>query len=139
MRASVAEALEALRAQAGVWRAQASEDALKVGFEVARALVGRELEQTAEPLVGVVTDALRELAEARELQVRLHPDDVVAFEAYGVHDKPVGLARVELVGDPQLGRGDVLIDSDVGSIDARLDVRLESIRKALRAAMGGGA
>lgn len=136
MRESLAQVIDDFRILGADLRAQASADAVKLGFEVARALIRRELEITAEPLVDVIKEALGEVAEARQIRVRMHPEDVLALEAFGLEDKEPGIAKTELVQDPSLGRGDIIIESDLGSVNASLESRLEAIRKALRGAMG---
>lgn len=136
MRETLAQVIDDFQVLGVDLRAQASADAVKLGFEVARALIRRELEITAEPLVDVIKEALREVAEARHVRVRMHPEDVLALEAFGLEDKEPGIAKTELVHDPSLGRGDIIIESDLGSVNASLESRLEAIRKALRGAMG---
>lgn len=136
MRENLAQVVDDFRTLGADLRAQASADAVKLGFEVARALIRRELEITAEPLVDVIKEALGEVAEARQVRVRMHPEDILALEAFGLEEKEPGIAKTELVNDPALGRGDIIIESDLGSVNASLESRLEAIRKALRGAMG---
>jgi flagellar assembly protein FliH len=69
------------------------------------------------------------MLSARQIQVRLHPEDhnlVAESLAEGAAS-----ARVQLVCDQAIQRGGVLVQSDVGDVDARLDVRLAQAASAL--------
>jgi flagellar assembly protein FliH len=77
----------------------------------------------AQEAVGLV------MLSARQIQVRLHPEDhnlVAESLAEGAAS-----ARVQLVCDQAIQRGGVLVQSDVGDVDARLDVRLAQAASAL--------
>jgi flagellar biosynthesis/type III secretory pathway protein FliH len=61
--------------------------------------------------------------------LRLQPDDAAAIAALAESPIP---ASVALVPDDTLGRGDCIVESDLGTIDARVATKLEALRTALR-------
>jgi len=121
--ATVTELLVRARAQA--WQRAASADAelRQLAVRIAEKILGRELAQSPEAVVDVVRTALAAAATRKHIVVRVHPDDVAAVRA----------ARAELTvhADPGVARGGCLVDTEVGTIDARLDVQLAAIERAL--------
>ncbi len=68
--------------------------------------------------------------------VRLCPADVEAVTAAAAGAKPlagIAVAEIELLPDPALGRGDCVVEGELGTVDGRLSVRLEEVRRALLA------
>ncbi len=94
-----------------------------LAVEIAEKLVGAELTTRPELVASYVEQALARLPAAHPATLFVHPDDAPLVPALppGVH--------VEL--DAALARGDCVIESKVGRVDARLAVRVARIREAL--------
>jgi flagellar assembly protein FliH len=137
----VAAALETLRAQADHLAEQARSDAIEIGFQVARKILETELRQNPESLFALVRAAVRRAGESRRIAVRVAPDDVGLLQSETGRAALDGLtsARIELVSDPGLQRGDCMVDTDFGQVDGRLGTRLTEIRRAVDAAGEGAA
>jgi flagellar assembly protein FliH len=114
------------------WLARAEVEALDLAVEMARRIVGRELRCDPAVVSEGAAQALRAAGRRRALRVRLHPDDVAH-----VRDRSPGLAgstavtALELVADPTLAPGDVVVETEAGQVDARIASRLEAFRAAL--------
>jgi flagellar biosynthesis/type III secretory pathway protein FliH len=123
--AQVTELLERARAAASAHADAAEGDLRTLAVRIAEKILARELALSPAAVVDVVRAALAAAAHRTPLVVRVHPDDVAAVRA----------ARPELDvhADPSIGRGGCLVDTEVGTIDARLDVQLAAIERALRA------
>ena len=89
---------------------------------LARQIVRSELETRPELAAGVAQEAIDTLLlSARHITVRVHPDDH-PFVAQGAAD--VLAARgARLLSDSAMSRGGVLVESDIGVIDATLEAR----------------
>src|SRR5579862_2351714 len=141
-RADVDRAVEALAAAADVMRAGAAtdladaEDALVAGaFELAAAVLERELEVAANPGADALRRALA-LAPAGGMEAHLHPDDLAIVAPEG---DPSGL--VSFVADPGVERGGCVLVNGPTTIDAQLGSALSRARTFLlgdQAAPGGG-
>lgn len=101
-----------------------------IAMQMARQVVRSELQTRATLVVEVVQEALGEvLLSARHITVKVHPDDLIwieqgcrdAFEARGAR----------LIADHHLARGDCLVESDLGVVDARLATRWASTVAAM--------
>lgn len=94
---------------------------LELALAVAGHLVRDAIEADPARVRGLVEDALSRVRRATAVKVRVHPDDVGALS---------GL-EAELVPDATLSRGDCVVTSELGEVDARLSVRLAALKRAL--------
>ena len=101
---------------------------------IARKILGRELEFHPEAVVQIVRQALLEKArQRREIFLRVHPEDLELLR----ESKPELLeilSRTKEIGireDPEVQRYGVIIETDAGTIDAQLDTQLAVFEKVL--------
>ncbi len=124
-----------VRARAEAARlADASEAELRrLAVRIAEKVLGRELALSADAVVDVVRTALHAARSRREITVRVSPEDLEAVRAGRPRLLEVLSRHPELVirGDESVTRGGCLIDTEVGTIDARLEVQLAAIERAL--------
>jgi flagellar biosynthesis/type III secretory pathway protein FliH len=106
---------------------------------LALAVAARVLRREAEHGRGIAGEmAARALAEARErvcVAVRIHPADLEEVrerEAALVAAVPRA-SGIAWVADPAVGRGGAVVQTETGSIDARLDSQLEAVGRVLAA------
>jgi hypothetical protein len=117
--------------------AEARSDVLELGLMVARKVVEGELSVNADRLIGVVKSAVNRVGESRRIVVHLAPEDVDLLQ--GGKPEPGtaldrlsrGAAKVEVVPDATLSRGDCVVEGDHLTVDARLDAKFSEIRRAL--------
>lgn len=91
-----------------------------LAVRIAGGLVGRAYQADPELLAGLVGEAVDAAGgAAREVEVRLHPDDIAALTPV------LTLApATRLVADPALARGDLRVHAESVRIDGSLDARL---------------
>jgi hypothetical protein len=116
--------------------ARARVEIVELALHVARHVIGEHVAWGAFDLQPVIEDALRQLGEALEVVVRVGPRQHAAVAAALESMEGVHHARVVL--DETLGAGDVVIVSDGGTVDGRLEHRLSAIAHAVRTSVGGG-
>jgi hypothetical protein len=127
-------AVDRLRMLSDRLAADMRNDALEVAMMLARKIVEGELTTNVDKMMGTVRSAVRRLGESRRITVRLCPEDAELLTKENKQPGDVaGLsaARVEVVADPALGRGDCLVEGDLGSVDARLDTRFAELRRVI--------
>ena len=125
-----AEAAEQL-ARAAALRDQALEQAeaqiVQLALAAAKRIVGKEIALEPERVRGIVRDVVGRARRAGRLTARVHPDDVQAVRALeSEHDHPLAVEP-----DDAIARGGCIVDTDVGRIDARIEVQLEALERAL--------
>jgi flagellar biosynthesis/type III secretory pathway protein FliH len=114
------------------WLARAEIEVVELGMEMARRILGRELQADPSAALAGAREALRVAGPARRLRVRLHPEVMAQLRVrlpelgYQVEGRDL-----ELVADPALVPGDVLVETEAGQVDGRLERRLERFGAAL--------
>jgi flagellar assembly protein FliH len=133
-----AAAVDVLRATAERLAAEARTDALEIGFLVARRILDMELTASPEPLVNLVRSAVNRLGETRKVAIHLSPADARALSTV-IEERgsqavaSAAVAKVEIVADGSLGRGDCLVEGDLVTVDGRIAARMEELRRVLDA------
>jgi flagellar assembly protein FliH len=94
----------------------------RCAVELARQVLLQELRTHPDQVARLAADAVQELMlAARHVTVRVHPQDL-PLVAQGA-DEVLAARGARLQADPTLDRGGVLVESDLGSIDARMSTR----------------
>jgi flagellar biosynthesis/type III secretory pathway protein FliH len=124
----------ALRAEAVRLRAEAGDRLLRLAVALAGEVLGQELRTQPEALLALVRKAIAQVSFCSRAVVRLHPDDARALAtAYpALHEAVRGGEELSLVEDPELERGDCLVEAAGGRVDGSARVLLSSLEQALR-------
>ena len=127
-------AVDRLRMLSDRLAAEVRADAVEVAIMLARKIVEGEITMNVDRLLGSVRSAVRRVGESRRIIVRLCPEDAEALNAAtkgNYAELGGGVARVEIISDASFGRADCVVEGDLGEVDARLDSRLNELRRAL--------
>lgn len=92
-----------------------------------------------EAVVGAVVEVVKRIKESREVTVRVSSQDLTLLREYeqSVRDA-LGSRQFTLVGDSRVSVGGCLVDSDLGTLDGRLEVQLRELFETIRAAKAVG-
>ncbi len=106
---------------------------LKLAVRIAEKLMGEELRTAPDKIVSLVREALRSTRRAKTLVIQAHPEDAALLSARRAAICGTGNTerQLEIVPNAALSRGDCVIESEIGSIDARLETQLKNIGNAL--------
>lgn len=131
-------AVQTLKLEGARMAEQMRSDSLEIAFVVAQRILEQEISANPKALFTLVRSAVRRVADSRKITVRLCAGDHARLtEALGEEDPDaLSFAPLTLVVDPTLSLGDVVVDSELGTIDGRLSRRLEALKAA--AAEGEG-
>ena len=110
------------------------ERVVAVGVALAERLIGAALELTPARIADLARAVLDEARGARRARIESHPIDAEALRSH--------LSAIQLEGNTvdvrdnsALARGELLLHTDLGTIDAKLAPRLERLAQALRDAL----
>jgi flagellar assembly protein FliH len=114
---------------------QAEEDIITLAFQLARKIIQYEALEHREVLAATLTRALEQVVEQDQIVVRVHPDDF--HYATEIKEK-LGHARgdsktLTVREDTSVGRGGCLVESSLGTIDARIEAQFEELEQRFRA------
>ncbi len=107
--------------------AAAAAETAGTAFEVAEAIVGRELTTATDPGRDAVVRALTLAPDGVEVILRLHPADAEALRTEDLAPGPL----VRIVSDASLAAGDCVGEAGWTRIDARISTALERVRDVL--------
>jgi flagellar assembly protein FliH len=112
---------------------EARSTALEIGFQVAQRILEKEVTGDVAAMMSLVRSALRQSGDAKILRISLHPkdhDNITKSLEEGQF-REIALTQIELVPDATMERGDVLVDTDFGQIDGRIETRLKEIKTVI--------
>jgi flagellar assembly protein FliH len=111
---------------------------IALATQMAERILNVELSVKPELLSEIVKNAFRSLGEAKQVTVRVHPKDLALLKerAQEIAQHLASSAVLDIRPDDTLGRGDCLVDSDIGSLDARLHTQLETLKQQLEISLG---
>ena len=141
------EAMAAVEAEAAPWLEalsridrlyldlhQANEaELVKLTIHVAERVLLHEIAASPELIGHALLAACEQLQEQHQAVFRVHPDDLDFVENLNqtARDRISGLAKVSFEADPGLNRGDLVLETDSGRLDATLKSRLKSAAEAV--------
>jgi len=99
--------------------------AVRLAAQLTEALVGHELAAAKSPGLGAVRRALALMPGEPVARIRVTPEEAADPELAAL----AGAAVV--VADPTLSRGDALVETDTGVVDARVSSALERVLEVL--------
>jgi len=106
---------------------------VELALAIARKIVGEELRITPELVVEVVAHAIDEAKEKGEHTIRLNPEDIALLQPYLPRAAiEAGGSEWQLQPDESLQRGDCVIETAYGTIDARIETQFEELSRLLR-------
>lgn len=107
-------------------RAEAEADLLKLSLAVARRILRRELLTDPDAMQGLVYAALQKIQKREIWRARVYPAGVDAIRSCLEN---IGAASIEVIADPSLKPGDLLIETASGELDASVDTQLLEIER----------
>jgi flagellar assembly protein FliH len=135
--AQIGALLEAFDRQTQALDARVAEALALTARQLAAQVLRHELSVQPALVAGVAAEAVHEvMLSARQVSVYAHPDDLPLI-AEGAAEA-LAQRGARLIADTTLVRGDVVVDSDVGHVDARVQTRWAQALAALGSAAVAG-
>ena len=123
--------LEVREIRERVWR-ETEQDLLRLSIRLTEKILGRELKSDKKAVADIVATALQNARQQEKLTVRVNPVDLPIVEKEIENLTRTGRVRfMDFVADPRVSEGGCLIESEVGTIDARLETQLRVLERAL--------
>ena len=109
-------------------------EVIRLSLEIARKIIKHEVAIDEELILTLVKVALARVADQALITVRVNPKDYHFIERHhaaglGATDGRSLSESVKLVEDPLIARGGCIIETDSGTIDARIEEQLREIER----------
>lgn len=133
-----ASSVEVLKVSGQALWAHAQQEVLTLALELAQRLLSSELQQRPEAVIEITQSLLREIHDASNITVRLHPDDLAIVENQGgvMNLDLDSLVEIALLADNSLERGGCIVEAQDRQLDGRINTRLRAMAEALQKSMG---
>lgn len=128
--------LAAERADVG---ARFEEQLVNLATRMAEKIINAEMSIRPELLADIVRGALKAVSDAKFVTVRVHPQDLKLLKerAMELASSLSSSSTLDLRPDEGIARGDCIVDTDIGSLDARLTTQLATLKQQLEVSLGG--
>lgn len=122
-----------------LWKAN-SPMMVQLAIEAAEQILNKELREAGDLTVRAFAACIEYLGQASKVTFLARPQDIAALEeAKAEYRQRLGaLVTVTFKPDEGLGPGDLIMESDVGRLDATVKHRSAQVLEALRQAFAGG-
>ena len=111
---------------------EAEGDIIALAVEVAERIIHQSIALDEQTLKRIVVGSLELVRDKRQITVLVHPEDLARMQAWRLELlEHVDTTALFFEDDESLERGDCLIETEAGRVDARLSVQLESFKRAL--------
>lgn len=107
----------------------ARDELQRLALRIAERIVGEAVALDDSHVRRVVAEALDRARKAKQAEVHVHPDDAARLHRITA-DAPLG-ANLLVVPDARIRPGGCIVHTDRGSVDARLEVKLQAFADAL--------
>lgn len=106
---------------------------LQIAAAIAHQTIARELPRITELPLDLLREALDLAVGSAVVKIRMNPDDLQELrgQAESLLKEYSQITSAELIEDPRVTKGGCIVESSVGTIDQRLESRLERIIKEL--------
>ncbi len=119
-------------ARQALWERQEAE-MLAFVLEIARKVIKTEVTQNPAVIHAVIANALRRVADKDLVRIKVCPDEAEGLRA-GREDLLAlvdGIKTLEIVDDRRISAGGCVIETNGGTIDAKIETQLAEIERAL--------
>lgn len=110
-------------------------DLVRLITHIPQKILRQELSARPEAVVGLAEALIREIPRQRQLILRAHPEDAGLIREAGLRSRDGGALKVE--EDANLNRGDVVLVTDAGDIDATIGRQLDNFARQASAWLTG--
>lgn len=126
-------AVAALQIERDRWLAWWESAAVRLSVGIAEKILRHEVEHHPERVPVMISETLKLAAGNPHIRIRMHPADIEQLRGYGneILERLNSLGASALVADEHISRGGCLIETQHGTVDARIETQLQRITDEL--------
>lgn len=124
-----------IEAREELWR-ETEQEMVALVIEIARKVIKTEVKQNSDVIVEMIRHAMRRISDKDNIRIRVNPDDVGVVREHREDLMRIldGIRHLEIDDDRRIGQGGCVIETNAGTIDARVETQFEQVEEALKAA-----
>lgn len=107
------------------------EEMIHLAVNVAKTVIGTEINSDPKLVQSVIKKAVLQLQNREEMTIAVNPDDLAEAEKFRSKLSLLikDIDKVTFKSDHLIARGGCVVETNIGSIDARIETQLESIQE----------
>jgi type III secretion protein L len=111
----------------------AEQQIIRLSVRIAEKIIGEQIRLEPNVIVSIVREALKSVRRERHIVLRVHPDhvDAVRRQLDSLRAETGCECDYRVTPDVKLQAGGCVIETEIGTIDARLDVQLQVLEELL--------
>ncbi len=111
---------------------KSEEEMIHLVISVARTVLGIEIQENPTLVRTVIRKAVLTLKARENVNIRVNPEDMAEAEEFkpDLRKDIQSSENVSFQADPLITRGGCMVETNIGSIDARIETQLEAIRES---------
>jgi len=114
-----------------LWYEKAESGLAQYASEIAKKILAEELTLRPEAIVSLAREAIKRVRNSSTVRIRVNPFDLSTLEERKeeLFRIVAGVRGIELAGDETLERGSVILETENGILDARIETQLENLSR----------
>ncbi|MFH1138380.1 MAG: FliH/SctL family protein [Pseudomonadota bacterium] len=102
---------------------------VKLAVQIAERVIFQEIKTSPELITAAVKAAMEQLNQQHQAVFRINPEDLTLVETAGdkLREQISGLVKISFQSDQSLKRGELVMETESGRLDATLKRRLEAV------------
>jgi flagellar biosynthesis/type III secretory pathway protein FliH len=111
---------------------QANQDILALSIQMASKIVHTEINARPEVLMNILQEAANKISDRDQVTVKVSAQDFefIKSQREQVEDLIDGVKKLNIVADKKVGPGGVIIETQMGYVDARLETKMTVLQEA---------
>ena len=112
----------------------AEKQAVELGLVIAKKIICHEVSINNETIFRVLKEALKKVTDQQEIHIKMNPSDLQAIKDAEFQVSGLGKGADNVILEPADGisRGECVIETNFGVIDARIDSQIKVVEEGLR-------
>lgn len=114
-----------------LWYEKAELGLARYASDIAKKILAEELTLRPEAIVSLAREAIKRVQNTTSVRIRVNPFDLHTLNERKEEILRVaaGVRGIEIAGDETLERGSVIIETENGILDARIEAQLENLSR----------
>jgi flagellar assembly protein FliH len=115
-----------------LWEQQEAE-MLQFVLDISRQVIKTEVQQNEDVLMQILRNAMRRVTDKENMRIRVCTSDAPRIKAAREEVMQIvdGIRTLEIVDDRRIGPGGCVIETNAGTIDAKIETQLGEIEKTI--------
>jgi len=110
----------------------AEPEIVRLSTAIAERILNAHIVQQPEAVMDMVRSAIARLVNRETVTVRVNPADIAVIREHREHLMAMNdIDHMRVIEDQRVDRGGVVIDTDAGTIDAKISTQLREVRRLL--------